>query len=383
MNKNISIVNSCTGCQACVVVCPATCIKTYINPKGFAYPSVDYDKCIQCGKCLNFCPEIVEKRKSKPLEVLGARVYNKDVLSQSTSGGIFTVLSDYVFENSGYVCGAIFDDSFNVVHVCTDDVKIRDKMRGAKYVQSDLNSIYYEIERALKNRRLVLFTGTPCQVAGIRNAMKAKHLDNDLLITVDLVCHGVPSPGVFHDSLKSIMKRYGEIENYRFRDKSKGWRGQNVTISTKSGVQIPESKQSEFAKLYFESLITRPSCFQCRYKSISRISDITIGDFWGIEIVNKKYDDNKGLSLVLINTIRGQKLIEELSGRIESFQVLSELYQQENLKGQIDQNVLSGFFWKKYVRNGYSVVPSILRLNSAVKFCKKVIIKSKMLLRKE
>lgn len=215
----------------------------------------------------------------KPI-VYGARIKDNKILENSTSGGLFTAVSDLIIKNGGVVCGAIYDSNYEVKHVITNSKDIRDKMRGAKYVQSDMGNVISEILSNLKENRVVLFSGTPCQVVAVKNVAKAKKLDSNL-ITMDIICHGVPSPQVFKKHIELIEQKYGLIKSYLFRDKKKGWRGQNVTIITEKGV-VPDKDAKIFTSLYFNSLIIRPSCFECPFSSVKREGDISIGDFWGI-----------------------------------------------------------------------------------------------------
>lgn len=313
-------------------------------------------------------------------KIYGARNRDPQILQNSTSGGIFSAFTKVIIENGGYVCGAVFDNEYRVIHTVANNIEQCRKMCGAKYVQSELGGALDEIVRLMANGRTVLFVGTPCQVAGVKNIAELKKL-SDKLITVDIICHGVPSPGIFREHIQAIEKSYGKVLSYSFRDKKKGWRGQNVTIRTESGI-VPDDDAKVFTKLYFNSLIIRPSCFSCQFASVDRSGDITIGDFWGIEGENPEYDDNKGISEILINTDKGLGLFHAIGGDVEYFEVKSTSYIQPNMKSPTEQSVVAGDFWKQYKKHGFACTKKFLRSLRQRILCRKVIRKIKYLIEK-
>jgi len=291
--------------------------------------------------------------------VYGVRIKDSGILKKSTSGGIFTALSDRIIEDGGVVCGAVFTSDYEVKHVVSNSKKIRDNMRGAKYVQSNMKDAIPDIIKSLENKCMVLFTGTPCEVSAIKKIAAIKKLDKRL-ITVDIICHGVPSPNLFKEHISMITKKYGTVKAYIFREKKKGWRGQNVTVITERGF-VPDEDAKLFSSLYFNSLIIRPSCHNCKFASIKREGDITIGDFWGISHENTAYDDNVGISQVIINTEKGKQLFDKVKKDIEFFEVMSDSYIQPNMIKPTQRSIIADTFWKTYKRKGIEGGKKILR----------------------
>lgn len=299
----------------------------------------------------------MEKNSTK--KVYGARTKDKIVLKESTSGGIFTAISNYVLCENGFVCGAVFSSEYKVQHIISNTIKDRDRMRGAKYVQSDMGTIILTIIDKLKNNRIVLFTGTPCQVAAVKKIASNKNLDKNLL-TVDIICHGVPSPGVFEKHIREIEEKYGKICKYEFRDKNKGWKGQNVTIITEKGT-VSDEDAKVFSSLYFNSLIIRPSCHNCKFASMDRVGDITIGDFWGIDKEKNKLNDNLGVSEILLNTTKGENVFEMIKSNLDYFKIDSDSYIQPNMKAPTLRNAISYSFWNKYNKEGIGIGKKFLK----------------------
>ena len=295
----------------------------------------------------------------KEQKIYGARIKDNEILRESTSGGLFTAFSDAVIENGGFVCGAVYSPYHEVKHVITNQKQIRDEMRGAKYVQSNLDNVIRDVTNHLNSGESVLFTGTPCQVSALKKVVSIKGND-DKLITIDIVCHGVPSPGLFKQHISYIENKYGKIKSYLFRDKKKGWRGQNVTITTETGV-VPDEDAKIFSSLYFNSLIIRPSCFECPFSSTVREGDITISDYWGIAKENEAYDDNCGVSTVMINSDKGNELFETIKDKIDYFEVNSDSYIQPNMKKPTERNLMANGFWKVYYKKGLDGAKSFLK----------------------
>lgn len=291
--------------------------------------------------------------------VYGARIKDNTVLRKSTSGGLFTALSDTVIENGGFVCGAVYSPEHEVKHEIANQKQIRDEMRGAKYVQSNLGNVIGDIINLLNSGDSVLFVGTPCQVSALKKVVSIKS-NGDKLITIDIVCHGVPSPGLFKQHISYLENKYGKINSYLFRDKKKGWRGQNVTITTETGV-VSDEDAKLFSSLYFNSLITRPSCFECPFSSTIREGDITISDYWGIAKENSRYDDNRGVSTVMINSDKGNELFDSIKDKIDYFEVNSDSYIQPNMERPTERNLVADSFWKTYSKKGFGGAKSFLK----------------------
>ena len=282
--------------------------------------------------------------------VYGARIIDKTVLENSTSGGVFSPISDLIIKNGGLVCGAIYSSDYKVKHVISASTEVRNEMRMAKYVQSDMGDIISKILKYLEKDQIVLFSGTPCQVAAVKNVASAKHVDKKL-VTIDIICHGVPSPQLFKQHIDMIEKKYGSIKSYIFRDKQKGWRGQNVTIITESGT-VPDKDAKLYSSLYFNSLIIRPSCYKCPFASVNREGDITIGDYWGILQENERTNDNLGISQIMLNTQKGKKIFDAIKQELEYFEIKSDNYIQPNMRRPTERSLVADAFWKVYKKRG-------------------------------
>ncbi len=302
----------CCGCYACYNICPKECITMESDNEGFWYPKIDKNKCINCNLCKKICP-IINKPNGSLYEKKSYAVFNKNekIRLESSSGGIFSLLAEYVINNHGNVYGAVFDEDFNVKHIKITSLQDIELLRGSKYVQSKINDIFKSIKFDLKNNKLVLFTGTPCQVSGLQSFLQKKY---DTLILMDIVCHGVPSPLVWQQYIDELKQNYKQdIKSIYFRDKSTGWK----TYSVKFLFDKDEYKNFGFKDIYMKGFLKdiylRPSCYNCKFKGIERVSDITVADFWGIENILPKIDDDKGTSLIVIHSEKGKQLFDKLS----------------------------------------------------------------------
>ena len=261
--------------------------------------------------------------------VYGARIIDKTILKNSTSGGVFSPISDLIIKNGGLVCGAVYSSDYKVKHVISASPEVRNEMRMAKYVQSNMGDIISKILKHLEKDQIVLFSGTPCQVAAVKNVVSAKHLEKNL-VTIDIICHGVPSPQLFKEHIDMIEKKYGAIKSYTFRDKQKGWRGQNVTIITESGI-VPDKDAKLYSSLYFNSLIIRPSCYKCPFASVHREGDIT---------------------QIMLNTQKGERIFDEIKQELEYFEIKSDNYIQPNMRKPTERSMVADAFWKVYNKKG-------------------------------
>lgn len=301
--------NECTGCGACFNKCPVQAIQMVENSEGFLFPHINESTCIHCGQCLAVCPvHKVEYQNLNEPECYAACA-NDDIRMDSSSGGIFTLAAQYILDQNGYVCGAAYTDNFEKVeHILISDESELSCLRGSKYVQSDMGQNYRKIQEILKDGKLVLFTGCPCQVAGLYKFLGHEY---DNLFTIDLVCHGVPSPKVFRRFVQQRKKEHGPIKYLSFRDKhAYGW-----TVSTLINFDNGETYKkyrtdSSYMKSFLELMSLRKSCGNCPFAHIPRMGDLTIADFWNIDKYNKAYDDKKGTSMVLINNGRGKSLFD-------------------------------------------------------------------------
>lgn len=352
--NHINIVNKsdCYGCNACVQVCPIKCIRMEPDEKGFWYPKVDENQCIQCGKCVNAC-QISDEGYKNPMMLESIQVYavkhkDNNVRNSSSSGGMFTALSDYVITQGGVVFGAVYDAEFKVIHKSATTYAERDKMKGSKYVQSDVGNSFKETETLLRKGNLVLYTGTPCQIAGLYKYL-GKIYDN--LITCDLICHGTPSPEIFKRYLHMIESRANDkVKSVNFRHKKNNWCNLTFVIDFEKETYSNLLSCDPYGKLFLDNIILRSSCYHCQYANTSRLGDITIGDYWGIHQNMADFHDNEGVSLVFINTKKGQLMFENIKENID--------VKKSRLEDCVPYNTLNGpaklpyksDFWKEYVK---------------------------------
>lgn len=306
MGRDLS---DCTGCSACAAICPKMCISMLPDEWGRLYPRVDTERCINCGLCEKNCPldtVCLENAETYSYSVCNLR---DDIRKTSSSGGVFTILAEHVIENGGVVFGAAFDENWDVVHIFADSIPELSRFRGAKYVQSKIGKSYQQAKDFLQNGRLVLFSGTPCQIGGLK-AYLGREYEN--LICQDMICHGVPSPGIWRKYLAELERKMGaSAREVSFRCKKRGWKDYLMSIGFKNGklYQKPIALDP-YMRAFISNLSLRSSCFACKYKGISRQADITLADFWGVERIQPEMDDDKGTSLVLVRREKGKRLME-------------------------------------------------------------------------
>lgn len=294
----------CCGCGACAQICPKSCITMSSDNEGFLYPNLDLSICVKCGLCEKVCAVRHPKEVREPLRVLAAMNKNEEVRMKSSSGGIFYILAEYAISKGGVVFGARFDENWQVVLDYSETLDGVKHFMGSKYVQARVENAYKDAKRFLDSGRFVLFSGTPCQISGLHSFLRKEYPN---LLTVDLVCHGVPSPKVWGMYLDSIKKELSKIAGIEFRNKGRGWKNFSFIASSESDaffVYVPAAK-SRFMKAFLSDIILRPSCYECRSKSGSSHSDITLADFWGISSVFPEMDDDKGTGMVFVNSQKG------------------------------------------------------------------------------
>ena len=300
----------CTGCGACASGCPKDAVTMERDKEGFLYPVVHGDACVRCGHCTAVCPAL-HRREPRPLPAVFA-AWNRDdsIRKDSTSGGVFSVLAEYILESGGVVFGAAMDGTQHLRHIACFRKEDLWRLRGAKYVQSDLGDCYREVKRWLRTKP-VLFSGTPCQVDGLYRYLGSRP---DNLTTCDLVCHGVPSPGVWEDMARSIEARKGKaLQAVRFRNKVTGWKDSHfTTVYTDGSVDSAPLFATEFGRAFGRALFLRPSCHRCAYTSMNRPGDFTLGDFWGLRPDELPEQQERGVSLLLVNTPHGSHLFDQL-----------------------------------------------------------------------
>lgn len=305
---------NCCGCHACYSICPVKAIKMERDEKGFEYPVVDKEKCINCGLCEKACPIINNKNSDKTKKDIKAYAcMNKDLQTRmkSSSGGIFTLIAEDILSLNGVVFGASFNENFEVVHSYIEKKEDIYKFQGSKYVQSKIGDTYKKAKEFLESDRYVLFTGTPCQIEGLYQYLQK---DYDKLYTQDLICHGVPSPKVWNKYLEEKNEKYkGNPKEISFREKEKsGWQNFGMKIEYQNDIYLSKHSEDVYMKAFLRDICLRDSCYNCNFKKKVRNSDITLADFWGIGNIDKELNDDKGTSLVIINSKDGQDLFEKV-----------------------------------------------------------------------
>lgn len=363
----ISKKESCTGCTACYSVCPKHAITMVADSEGFKYPFVDATLCIDCGVCDNTCPikrrDKREESKVTPVAYAAHYSSNERVWYESASGGAFTAITDYIYKRRGIVYGAAFNDAMEVVHDSADNPSDAVRFRDSKYVQSDLRDTFLRVKNDLTKSKLVLFSGTPCQVAGLKGFLK-KDFEN--LLTVDLICHSVPSPSVFQDYINYIQKKYGKrIVRICFKDKTLGWdKFQTPRIYFDDGTDIFNVDDSKlWALLFYSYLVVRPSCHACRFSNLVREGDITIGDFWGVEKLCPEYNVPNGASLMLLNSDKGKKSFDDISSNLRFSLANAKEALPNTLLYTTTPNPQRQKFWEEYNRSNFiSVVNKYLEI---------------------
>ena len=347
----------CTGCSACYNICPKDAITMETDAHGFLHPIIDDSLCIQCRKCRRVCPPInvVSETTHRPIAVYAVQHRSKNVLENSTSGGVFTAISDVILAEGGVVYGAVHDKVIYTRHSRAVNALERDQMCGAKYVQSEIGQMYREVLRDLKAGKKVLFTGTPCQVDGLRHFLSDENTTENLVL-VDLVCAGVPSPMIFRDYIRYYERKKGKkISEHYHRSKKKGW-GPHVEVTQfQDGTQDWHSAISQgWANSFHSGYYNRQCCYTCPYLSENRTSDITIGDFWGYKEAGVQLSGKDGLSLVLINTDSGDNVFEKAKKDlvIEKSTLRQALLGQPRLRGIPCSREGSEEIWNQYLTDG-------------------------------
>ena len=303
---------NCCGCSACASICPKQCITMKADSEGFLYPVVNEADCIDCGLCEKVCNVLHSFEERKPQKVYAAINKNEDIRLKSSSGGIFYLLAEKTIAEGGVVFGARFDEQWQVVIDYAETMESVKAFMGSKYLQARMATAYADAKRFLTEGRKVLFSGTPCQIAGLHHFLR-KPYDN--LLTVDIICHGAPSPKVWSRYLDEVVTAGRKaITDVQFRNKSNGWKAYNLTMEYDKDEQsvslCSHHQQNQYMRAFLRDMILRPSCYNCQAKSGSSHSDITIADFWGINVEIPEMDDDKGTGLVLVNTDKGQVFLD-------------------------------------------------------------------------
>ena len=376
----------CVGCNACVQRCPKTCINMHRDEQGFLYPKVDIDTCINCGLCNKVCPVINQNEPKIPDKTYAGWNEDETVRKYSSSGGVFFAVAKKIIKEGGVVFGAKFNDMWEVVHSYTETIEGIKVFQGSKYVQSDIGRSFIDAEIFLRTGRKVLYSGTPCQIAGLKRFLRKDY--GELLITLDVVCHGTPSPRIWMDYLHNIKHSYSSIpieepfiERISFRDKREGWEKYGISIClTKSKDNHTEShcsptstgkRESElferftdnlYMRGFLKDLYLRPSCYECPAKCGKSHSDITLADFWGIGNKYPELHSDKGVSLILANTSTGEALLSELPIEIHPVKYMDALAGNPAIESSAIKPNLYNLFWYEYRKVGLPAIHNTILL---------------------
>lgn len=311
----------CCGCWACYNACPKQCINMEEDDEGFRYPVIDKTECIDCGLCEKVCPNInVEPESIKPQTAHLLQIKDEKIRKESTSGGSFTAIASWIIKKNGVIFGAqlILDGSgWKVCHKGVETVDGLASFRNSKYVQSDIDDCYKEVKQLLKENRWVLFSGTPCQIEGLYHFLRGKHPEK--LVLVDVVCYGIPSPGVFRDYMEWKQKEIGGIfEKVLFREKRLCYNYTSFSIYNEDKAKdYHKGVESEpFMRSFFSNINVRPSCYDCKFKKRYRVSDFTIWDCYDVKSFSDNFDDN-GTNRVLVHSDLGEQILREIASSIK------------------------------------------------------------------
>ena len=375
----------CCGCEACVQVCPKNCIDFSSDAQGFLYPEVNKESCIDCGLCEKVCPVINKTNQSKnnPSTLYAVKSSDDAIRQQSSSGGFFSLLADYVLTKGGVVYGAAFDAAFNVCHTRVDKIEDLYKLRGSKYVQSRIGQTFRECKDDLKAGKLVLFTGTPCQISALGHFLRK---DYDNLIKVEVVCHGVPSPMIYQQYLNETVIKDVEdrtITKVNFRTKLGSWKKYFFTVEYNDRGEICEYREcvtdSLYMKGFLSDLYIRPSCFECHAKNLTSGADFTIADFWGQEYTFPEFDDDKGVSAVLANTVKAQDIFNQITAVVLEKPFADFIKYNPSVVKSPVQTCSYNKFWKLYTKTG-ELRSSIAKARE-IPFCVRLINKIKRVIK--
>lgn len=310
MNNILPLGKDCCGCNACEQICPKKCITFKYDNEGFSYPEIDETSCVNCGACIKHCPILSDAERGENPDVYAAKLNDRATAFKSTSGGVFVPLAESILKKNGVVFGCAYDENLVARHIAITDINDLIKLQCSKYVQSDTSGIYSQVKKALTEDRYVLFSGTGCQVAGLKTFLGK---DYPKLFTVDIVCHGVPSGKLFSRYLEYLGgKMGGKITSYSFRSKEKkGW-DLYYKVTTKTKSKSGYGFFDPYYNAFLNCKIYRESCYSCKFANSTRPSEITLADFWGIEKINPDFYDKNGVSLVLVNNKKGTELWNEI-----------------------------------------------------------------------
>ena len=308
--------SKCCGCSACYAICPKKCIEMKKDVEGFVYPLINKMTCIECNLCEKVCPIINKTKNTQYLrKAYAVKNINKTERKNSSSGGMFISLAKYIIKNKGIVYGVGFDEVKNVVHKRVSKIEDLSDLQGSKYIQSHIGDVYKKIKKDLENDLLVLFVGTPCQINGLRNYICRDYKN---LILIDFICHGVSSPLVWREYCNGLEKIFrSKIDSISFRNKDINWENYSLKVIFKNNdIYTNKANDDLFMKGFLKNLYLRLSCYNCNFKQIDRVSDITLGDFWGVKNILLKFYDELGVSLIIIHSNKGKAIVDAIKNEL-------------------------------------------------------------------
>ncbi|MEG0408637.1 MAG: Coenzyme F420 hydrogenase/dehydrogenase, beta subunit C-terminal domain [Bacilli bacterium] len=316
----------CTGCSACANKCPTNAISMIQDNKGFYYPIINSDRCIDCNLCKKTCPVLNHKSHDSINKCFACYATDKKIRSESSSGGIFTLLADFVLSKNGIVIGAAFDTSFELKHMPIKEKENLSILKGSKYLQSNLGDIFEYVKYNV-TESIILFVGVPCQIAGLKSYLGKEH---ENLICVDLVCHGVPSQKLFSKYIQELEDKYHDsLKKYSFRDKKTGWDDYSNTAFFDKHIISEKHSKNKYMSLFLSDIALRECCYACNFKLGNKYADITLGDFWGIKNKYPDMYDDLGVSAVILNSEKGI----EIFNHIKDTMIFKECMLDEIIKG--------------------------------------------------
>ena len=351
----------CCACRACSSVCPKGAISFVEDKYCFWFPSIDETLCVNCGKCVSVCHfqnDTVEYRK-QPIKGYAATLCDKERIKNSTSGGVFMAMAEWILGKGGCVFGCVWDENMNAVHVCAESMEQVLPMQGSKYVQSNVENVYSEVKAKLLDGRYVLFSGTPCQVAALKSYLGKEY---EKLITLDLVCHGVPSNRFFHQFLAAQEKRYnGKVTDLHFRHKSPDWLYSRVWMEIQRGKKKIHKAlllvESPYSMMYSgKNQISRESCSHCKYACTKRVGDMTFGDFWGYKKEKINFDYKDGLSCILVNNPGILAILKELNLSMQEVSIASIIEDNAHLRRPSCKHEKRDYVLETFAKEGYQAL---------------------------
>lgn len=358
--------SECSGCSACYNVCPEHCIEMVRDKEGFLYPVVDESRCVSCNLCSKVCPIMNPPVRENGLpEAYAAWALDDEIRENSSSGGVFSVLAAKVLDNHGVVVGcALTDGCKTAQHIVIQSKEDLWKLRGSKYLQSQIGPVYRKVKDELSAGREVLFSGTPCQIAGLKSFLLNTRQEN--LFLVDIICHGVPSPMIWEKYVRELETEFGApARRASFRYKRYGWKKFSLLLEFSNDREYLKALNRDwYLRGFLSNLYLRPSCYCCKFKGGGRLSDLTLADFWGVENIFPEFNDDKGVSLLLVSSDKGRKLLEKAKNEVytRSCGLNTALQYNGACRKSADMPRRRAGFWKHLWKNDFN--------KTMKKFCK-------------